>query len=360
MKIEMGMQKEQFGTTKDGKTVTRYILENANGMRVGLIDLGAVITNIWVPDRDGKMEDVVHGYDSVQAYEVNVPSFGAPVGRCANRISGGRCSIGGREYELDHNDGENCLHSGYLRYNHLMYEAEYKQQEDGSEWLCFSRLSPDGEQSLPGNFSYSISYCLTDGNELVIKYEGVSDKDTVVNMTNHSYFNLGKGGHKGKTIFDHEVKLFSDKYMPVNDQLYPTGEICDVEGTPFDFREFKRIGKDIVSDKDSPHYFKGYDHNFVLEHEKGEVVRAAACRVPSSGRQLVVLTDQPGIQMYTAPELSGEAGKDGVIYGPSSAVCFEAQNYPNAVNTPEFPDIILKAGEPYRQVTIFRFGIYEE
>lgn len=354
----MGMQKEQFGTTKDGQKVTRYILENANGMRVGLIDLGAVITNIWVPDRKGNMEDVVHGYDSVQAYEVNVPSFGAPVGRCANRISGGSFSIGDREYELDHNDGANCLHSGYLRYNHLMYEAGYEQGE-GEERLRFSRLSPDGEQHFPGNFSYSILYCLNDQNELVIEYDGVSDEDTIVNMTNHSYFNLGKGGHKGEAIFNHEVKLFSGKYMPVNDQLYPTGEICDVEGTPFDFREFKRIGKEIVSDKDSPDYFKGYDHNFLLEHEEGEIVEAAVCRAPSSGRQLTVLTDQPGIQMYTAPELSGEAGKDGVIYGPSSAVCFEAQNYPNAVNTPEFPDITLKAGEPYRQVTVFRFGIYE-
>lgn len=351
------MNKEIFGKTKDGREVTRYILENANGMRVGFLDLGAVITNIWVKDRDGNVDDVVHGYDTVQGYEVNVPSFGAPVGRCANRISDGHFFINGTEYKLDQNDVTNCLHSGYLRYNHLMYEAEY-EKGDGEEVLTFSRVSPDGEQHFPGNFTYSITYRLNDADELIIEYDGVSDADTVVNMTNHSYFNLGPGGHKGKSILSHEVKIFAEKYTPLTELLYPSGEIASVEGTKLDLRQFQQIGKEVVSDKNAPDYFKGYDHNFILDHPTGEVVEAAIYRVPENGRMMTVLTDQPGIQMYTAPELSGEQGKDGVVYGPSSAVCFESQNYPNAVNTPGFPSAILKAGEPYRHVTVFRFGVY--
>lgn len=352
------MIKESFGKTKDGQEVTRYILENNNGMRVGLLDLGAVVSNIWVPDREGTVEDIVHGYDTVAGYEVNEPSFGAPVGRCANRISDGHFTINGKEYKLDQNDGPNCLHSGFLRFNYLMYEAEY-EKGDGEECLVFSRLSPDGEQNFPGNFDYSITYRLTDENELVIEYDGVSDADTVVNMTNHSYFNLGPGGNQCSTVLDHEVQLFSDKYTPINDLLLPTGEICSVKGTPMDFTQFKVLGKDIVSDKSSPDYFKGYDHNYVLDHPKGEVVLAAICRNSVTGRQMKVLTDQPGVQMYTAPELYEEGGKEGIAYGNSSAVCFESQNFPNAVNTPGFPDVILGAGEEYRHVTVFAFSIMD-
>lgn len=355
--FRMSMKKEQFGITKEGKEVTKYTLENANGLKVAFIDLGAAITNIWMADRDGNVEDIVHGYDTVQEYEVNVPSFGAPVGRCANRISDGCFVLNGKEYKLDQNDETNCLHSGYLRYNHLMYEAEYEADE-AEESITFSRMSPDGEQNFPGNFSYSIKYRLTDADELIIEYSGVSDEDTIVNMTNHSYFNLGKGGHKNSTILDHEVQIHSKEYTPVNELLYPTGEICTVEGTPFDFREFKVLGTDVVSDENAPDYFEGYDHNYVLEHEKGEVVEAVVCRAPSTGRMMKVFTDQPGVQMYTAPQLDGESGKEGVIYGPSSAVCFETQNYANAINTPGFPSPILKAGDEYRHVAIFQFSTY--
>lgn len=355
----MSMKKEVFGVTKDGKTVTKYILENKNGLRMAFLDLGAVITNIWMKDRDGNVDDIVHGYDTVAGYEVNEPSFGAPVGRCANRISDGHFFINGTEYKLDQNDATNCLHSGFLRFNHLMYETEYEMGE-GEDCLIFSRLSPDGEQHFPGNFEYSITYRLTDGDELLIEYDGVSDADTVVNMTNHSYFNLGKGGHTCHTVLEQEVKIFSDSYTPLNELLYPTGDICPVNGTPLDFHEFKRLGRDIVPDRNRPDYFKGYDHNFILENPEEEVVKAAIYRAPDTGRQMTVSTNQPGIQMYTAPELSGEQGKEGVIYGPSSAVCFESQNYPNAVNTPGFPDAVLKAGESYHHVTVFHFETYDE
>ena len=351
----MSMKKEVFGKTKDGREVTRYILENNNGLKAAFLDLGAVISNVWMPDKEGNVDDVVHGYDTVAGYEVNGPSFGAPVGRCANRISDGRFFLNGKEYQLDQNDSTNCLHSGFLRFNHLMYDVEYEKGE-GEECLIFSRLSPDGEQHFPGNFQYSITYRLTDNNEILIAYDGVSDADTVVNMTNHSYFNLGKGGHRCSNVLQHEVKIFADKYTPVNDLLYPTGEICPVNGTPFDFTSFKVLGTDVVSDKNSPDYFKGYDHNFVLEHEQGEVVLAAVCREPSTGRELEVMTDQPGVQMYTAPELFEEGGKEGMTYGHSSAVCFETQNFANAINTPGFPSAVLKAGDSYRHTTVYRFS----
>lgn len=352
------MKTERFGYTKDGQEITRYVLENQNGLRAAFLDLGAVISNIWMPDRNGRIDDIVHGYDTVQGYEVNVPSFGAPVGRCANRISMGHFFINGKEYKLDQNDETNCLHGGFLRYNHLMYDAEY-EAGDGEDSLSFFRLSPDGEQHFPGNFSYRITYRLTDADELIVEYDGVSDQDTVVNMTNHSYFNLGPGGHKCGTVLDQEVKIFSDKYTPINELLVPTGEICPVKGTPLDFSEFKILGTDVVSDESRPDYFKGYDHNFVLEHPKGEIVEALIYRAPSTGRMMKVFTDQPGVQMYTAPELEGEEGKEGVIYGPSSAVCFECQNFADAVNIPAFPDAVLKAGENYHHVTIFQFSIYE-
>lgn len=354
----MGMFKENFGMTKDGREVTRYILENQNGFKAAFLDLGAVISNIWMADQDGKIDDIVHGYDTVKGYEVNEPSFGAPVGRCANRISDGHFFINGTEYKLDQNDATNCLHSGFLRFNYMMYDVEYEKGQ-GEECLIFSRLSPDGEQHFPGNFNYSITYRLTDDNEIMIEYNGVSDADTIVNMTNHSYFNLGPGGHKCSSVLEHEVQIFSDRYTPINELLYPTGEICPVNGTPMDFTKLKVLGNDVVSDKNSPDYFKGYDHNYVLEHSEGEMVKAAICRAPSTGRQMEVFTDQPGVQMYTAPELMEEGGKDGVTYGPSSAVCFETQNYPNAINTPGFPDIILKAGEEYHHVTIFRFSLMD-
>lgn len=350
------MRKEYFGKTKDGREVSRYILENSSGFGVAFLDLGAVISNIWMADRDGIVDDIVLGYESVVGYEVNKPSFGAPVGRYANRISDGHFFIHGKEYKLDQNDETNCLHGGFVRYNYFMYDVEYERGE-GEECLTFSRLSPDGEQHFPGNFHYSITYRLTEDNEIIIEYDGVCDTDTIVNMTNHSYFNLDRGGHKCGNVLEHEVQVFSDCYTPVNELLYPTGEIRSVKGTPMDFSQFRRLGEDIVSDQSRSDYFKGYDHNYVLECKDGELLRAAVCRAPSTGRQLEVFTDQPGIQLYTAPELMEKGGKEGMTYGSSGGVCFESQNFPNAINTPGFPDTILKAGEEYRHVTVFRFSL---
>ena len=212
----MSIVKSKFGTSKDGHEVTKYTLKNKNGMEVSFIDLGAVITNIIVPDRDGVFEDIVSGYGEVAPYEVNMPSFGAPIGRYANRISGAKFVLNNKEYQLDQNDSTNCLHGGFLRYNCCMYSVKCEEFEEEDK-IIFSRHSPDGEQGFPGNLDYSITYILDDDDELIIGYQAVCDSDTIVNFTNHSYFNLGKGGHKCPDVLNQEVQIESDYYTPVND-----------------------------------------------------------------------------------------------------------------------------------------------
>lgn len=352
----MGISREKAGVTKNGETVTRYILENAHGIRAEFLDLGAVMTNLWLPDRDGRLEDVVLGYDEVSQYEVNEPSFGCPVGRVANRISGGGFDLNGVHYPLEQNDGTNCLHGGFLRFNYKMYEAD-PFVEDGACGVVFSRVSPDGEQGFPGNFTYEISYRLTDEDQLIFEIHGVSDQDTLVNMTNHSYFNFGPGGHAGAPVYDHELQIEADEYTPTDEIHLPTGEIVPVEGTPFDFRRTKTVGRDLVMEK-GPDYFPGYDHNFVVRRtpqQEDEILTVARVHHPVSGRTMTVATNQKGLQIYTAPFLAGETGKGGAQYGSSSAICFETQYFANAINTPEFDDGVLKQGQDYTHITVYTF-----
>lgn len=342
-----------FGTTKDGREVTMYSMKNSHGLEVTFLDLGAVIVNLMLPDAQGKFEDVVLGYDTVEEYEVNGPSYGAPLGRCGNRISNAAFKINDKTYKLDNNNEGNCLHSGYLRFNHLMYEAECLESE-GEDAIVFSRVSPDMEQGFPGNFEVSITYKLNDDDELIIEYSGISDKDTVVNMTNHSYFNLGPGGHLAGDVLDEKVKIYASRYTPTYDDLLPTGEYADVADTPLDFRDFKRIGQDIRSDFKAIRQAKGYDHNYVLDHAPEEVSIAAELIDEKSGRKMEVWTDLPGLQFYTANTMV-ETGKGGNVYREFNAVCFETQFFPDACNVPNFPTTILKAGEEYSHVTVFRF-----
>lgn len=349
----MSISSKTFGKTEDNQEVTLYSLKNRNGLEAAFLNLGAVMVNLFLPDANGKMEDVVLGYDTVKQYEVNGPSFGAPLGRCGNRIGGAVFKINDKTYELDKNNGNNCLHGGYLRFNHLMYEAECLES-DTEDAIVFSRVSPDMEQGFPGNLDVSITYRLTDEDELIIEYCCTSDKDTVVNMTNHSYFNLGPGGHKAGDVLDEKVRIYAGRYTPTFDDLVPTGEYLDVAGTPLDFREFKRIGEDIHSDYKAVVQAKGYDHNYVLDHPEDEVSLAAELIDERSGRKMEVLTDLPGLQFYTANTLV-EPGKEGHIYREFNAVCFETQGFPNACNVPSFPTTILKAGEEYSHVTVFRF-----
>lgn len=353
----MAIKKEEFGMTKNQEMVTKYTLENQNGMKVTLIDLGAVITNIFVPDRNGVFEDIVLGYDNVAAYEVNGPAFGAVIGRVANRISNASFELNGKKYTLDQNDATNCLHGGYFRYEHCMYQTECTEDETSSS-VSFTRLSKDMEQGFPGNLTVTVTYTLNDANELMLEYYAVSDADTVINLTNHCYFNLGKGGHTCKDVYGQDLQLFAEKYTPVSNILVPTGEIRSVEGTALDFRTPHKIGERIgkaVSDEST---VPGYDHNIVLnEKEEGEVAKAVIYSDEATGRVMEVYTDCPAMQIYASLGLDAVNGKDGMHYGEGSGICFESHNYPNAVNTPEFPSAVLKAGDEYSRVTVFRFDV---
>lgn len=352
----MSIQKEEFGITKAGDKVTKYTLTNHNGMQVAFLDLGAVIQSILVEDRDGKVEDIALGYDTVAGYETNVPSFGAPVGRCANRISGAKFELNGKSYTLDQNDGVNCLHGGFLRFNHCMYQTEYVKGEDFDR-LEFSRVSPDGEQGFPGNLTLTISYTWNDANELLIEYDAICDEDTVLNLTNHSYFNIGPGGHAGENVLKHEVQINAKYYNPTGDQYLPTGEFVPVAGTNMDFTEFHPIGDHIGEDDAAAGTLSGYDHNYVLpEHEEGEIIKAATIRDSRNGRMIEVFTDMPGLQFYIAKELVESGGKGGITYMNYGGACFESQQYPNGINQEKFPSPILKAGQEFSSMTVYRFS----
>lgn len=354
----MSITKSKFGVDKVGNEVTKYTLKNKNGMEVSFIDLGAVITSIIVPGRDGVLDDIALGFDETALYEINVPFFGAPIGRYANRISNAMFVLNGKEYKLDQNDGTNCLHGGSFGYNSCMYSTEYEEFEEEDK-IIFSRHSPDGEQGMPGNLDYSITYILDDDDELIIGYNAKSDQDTIINFTNHTYFNLGKGGHKCPDVLEQEVQIEADYYTPVNDILIPTGELKELAGTALDFREFKKLKDGFGKEDASGNVVSGYDHNFVLRNDgKKSIRKAAQFRDNSTGRIMEVFTDQPGMQLYTANDRDIDGGKDGTHYGNFCGACFETQNFPNAINTEGFPNAVLKAGEEYKSITIYRFKTF--
>lgn len=354
----MGIKTVKFGETASLGTVTKYILENNNGMKVAVIDMGAVITEIWVPDRDGNFEDVVLGFDTAKEYAVNEPSFGAVIGRYANRIANASFSLNGKTYSLENNDKSNCLHGGSFRFGHQKFEAECHEEINECS-VSFTRISKDMEQGFPGNLTVVVTYTLNDANELMIEYYGVSDEDTVINMTNHSYFNIGMKGHASGSVLNHSVQVDADAYTPVNEILIPTGEIRPVEGTALDLREATRIGEHIGDPVPDEKTIVGYDHNFVLRQQEGEIIHAVTYSDQESGRVMEVFTDAPGVQIYSATMLSPTRGKGGVTYNRFGGICFETQNYPDAVNQPNFPSAVLKAGEEYEHTAIFRFGVLD-
>ncbi len=354
----MSIAKNKFGVDKAGNEVTKYTLKNKNGMEVSFIDLGAVITNIIVPGRDGVFEDIALGYDETAPYEVNKKCFGAPVGRYANRISNAKFVLNGKEYELDKNDETNCLHGGNFRYNCCMYNTECEESGEEDK-IIFSRHSPDGEQGFPGNLDYSVIYVLDDEDRLTIEYNAKCDQDTIINFTNHTYFNLGKGGHKCPDVLNQEVQIEADYYTPVDDILIPTGELKELAGTALDFREFKKLGDGIGKKDAYGNVVTGYDHNFALRtNGKYAVRKAAQFRDNSTGRIMEVFTDQPGMQLYTANDIDMDGCKDGVHYGNFCGACFETQNFPNAINTEGFPNAVLKAGEQFKSMTAYRFKTF--
>ncbi len=349
----MAIAKEIFGCMQDGKEVYKYTLTNKNGVSASFITLGGVWVSMMVPDRDGKLADVVLGYDDLESYRKNPPHFGAPIGRNANRIGGAVITLGGKDYKLEANNGPNNLHSGPNFYHDRLWDCAALESAEGSR-LDFSLESPDGDQGYPGNARITVSYTLKGDNSLELEYRMVSDAETVANFTNHSYFNLA--GHDSGDVMKQEVWLNATRYTPADAVSIPTGEIVPVAGTPMDFTEMKPIGRDIGEDFEALILGKGYDHNWVLDHPAGELSLAAKAYDPASGRVMETYTDLPGIQFYTANFLNGELpGKGGAKYGPRHAFCFETQYYPDAVHKPQFPSPVLKAGEEYHTVTVYRF-----
>lgn len=341
----------EFGRMADGTPVKQFTITNPQGVVVKLISRGAALTEWHVPDKNGQMADVVFGFDDVAGYESPANGyFGTTTGRVANRIAGGQFTVDGREYTLAKNDGPNTLHGGVKRsLDKVVWQGQPFENQQG-QGVVFKYVSPDGEEGFPGTLTMRVTYTLTDKNELRIDYEAVTDKATPVNLTNHAYFNLSGAG--APTILDHELKLEADHYTPIDDTLIPTGEISPVAGTPFDFREFHTIGERVNQLNDKPG--KGYDHNFVLNNQDGDLALAATVREPKSGRVLRVFTTEPGIQFYGGNFLEGAKAKGGDEYAYRSGFCLETQHYPNSVNEPRFPSTIFQPGDTYKHTCVYQ------
>ena len=351
----MAYRKELYGRMPDGSQVDKYTLENENGVTASFLTLGGIWLSMIVPDREGKMEDVVLGYDDLEKNIQNPPHFGAPIGRNANRIGGAAFELNGVTYQLEANNGPNNLHSGPDLYHSRIWETEVQETELGTK-ISFHLDSPHMDQGYPGNASITISYTLAPDNSLQLDYHMVSDMDTIANFTNHAYFNLAGHGHGD--ITGQKVWIDGDGFTIADETSIPTGEIVRVEGTPMDFRTAKAIGRDIDADYLPLQYAGGYDHNWVLNHPEGELSLAAFAVDEASGRKMEVYTDLPGMQFYTANALKSEfTGKDGVLYGKRGAYCFETQFYPDAINKPNFPSPVLPAAEEYRTTTIYKFDV---
>lgn len=348
------MEKKFYGKTNDGTEYNLYSFTNKNNMTMVLTELGATLVSVLVPDKDGVLRDVVLGYDKPQDYIDHTCFFGTVIGRSGNRIAKGRFRIGEKEYQMDINDNENNLHSGNDGFDNRKWDVKAVDEENSS--ITFALASPDGDQGFPGNFHVTVTYTLTDENEIVLHYEGSSDADTVANLTNHSYFNLA--GHDSGSIEGQELCIFADSYTPVHDsQAIPTGEIAAVEGTPMDFRTAKPIGRDINADFEQLVFVGGYDHNFVLSDKAGEKKKMAEAYCKESGIVLEAFTDCCGMQFYAGNFITDQTGKNGAKYGKRHGFCLESQYYPNAVNEPEFPSPVLKAGEAYDTRTSYKFGV---
>ena len=344
----MQFYKSTFGYTSDKELVSLYRLENSSGAYLEVTDYGCRLRSICVPDKNGVLNDVCLGYPEVADYEADTGSLGAAVGRHANRIGKAVFSLNGKTYPLEKNDGNNHLHGGSKGFAFRIWETDYK---DGR--LIFTRRFPDGEDGYPGNLEMKITYEWTEDNRLLITYEAVSDQDTVLNVTNHAYFNLE--GYESSSILGHELQIFSSAITENDSESLPTGKIIPVEGTPFDFRELKPIGQDIEKEDIQLTYGSGYDHNFILDGEGFR--RVCVLQSKKSGIRMTCSTDQPGIQLYTANYLGGCKGKYGEEFKPRGSVCLETQRFPNATNHPEFPTVVIKAKEPFKTVTWYEFDI---
>lgn len=346
------VEKTTFGKTPDGETVELFTLANANNLTAKITNFGALLTELHVPDRNNVLADVVLGFDNLESYLKGHPHFGCTTGRVANRIAKGRFTLHGESYSLAINNGPNHLHGGLKGIDKRIWKAS-PIEHPGAEAVQFSYRSPDGEEGYPGNLDIQVTYILTNTNELQIEYRATTDKPTPLNLTNHSYFNLEGAG--AGLILDHELMINAQFYTPADETSIPTGEILDVADSPMDFTRSKRIGTDFDKMKGEP---GGYDLNFVLNKDfPGQLALAAKVRGPKSGRILEVFTTEPGIQLYTANYLDGQhVGKGETAYEKQAAFCLECQCFPDSVNRPHFPTVILNPGMEYFQTTVHRFS----
>ena len=351
----MNIEKKSFGRIEDGTEALLYTLTNNNGVSMSVTNYGGIITELKVPDKNGSISDIVLGYDKVEDYVKETPYLGATIGRYGNRIAKGKFILNGTEYSLATNNDPNHLHGGVKGFDKVMWNLEPFQKEN-ELGLLMKYISKDGEEGYPGNLDVTVTYTLNDNNELRIDYLATTDKPTICNLTNHSYFNLKDAGVS--TILDHELQIFADKYTPIDPTSIPLGELAPVEGTPFDFRETKTIGRDINLDNEQLKNGIGYDHNFVLNGNMGEMRLAAKVVEHTTGRVMEIFTEEPGVQFYSGNFLDGTLiGKNGVAYKHRNGFCLETQHYPDSPNQPDWPTTILNPGETYKTSTIHKFSV---
>ncbi len=348
------IEKEAFGSV-DGVPVDLYTLTNANGIEMKATNYGGIVTSLKIPDTQGQLGDVVLGFNTVKEYVKDSPYFGAIIGRYGNRIGQAKFSLDGREYVLAKNNGENSLHGGIKGFDKVVWEA-HAGTSDGGVKIAFHYVSKDGEEGFPGNLDVTVTYTLTNDNTFRIDYEATTDKPTVVNLTNHTYWNLA--GEGSGDVLGHELMLNADTFTPVDNGLIPTGELMTVENTPMDFRTLTAIGKRIDAKFDQLELGNGYDHNWVLNRPATDgMAPAATVYEPKSGRLMEVFTTEPGIQFYSGNFLDGSiVGKSGKAYGFRNGFCLETQHYPDSPNKPDFPSTVLRPGATYRTTTIYKFS----
>ncbi|MBM3726814.1 MAG: galactose mutarotase [Acidobacteria bacterium] len=346
------VKKEAFGSTASGQPIDIYTLRNAAGFEARIMSYGGIVVSLKTPDRNGQFADVTLGFDSVTGYTGTHPYFGALVGRYGNRIANGTFQINQVSYILAKNNGVNALHGGERGFDKRVWAVqEVTSSPDPAIELTY--VSGDGEEGYPGNLTTTVRYTVTPANELRIEYNATTDRDTVLNLTNHAYFNLKGSGD----ILKHEMQIAADRFTPIDDGLIPTGELKAVKGTPFDFTAAKAIGKDINANDEQIKRGKGYDHNFVLNQEPGKVGLAARVREPETGRVMEVHTDQPGVQFYSGNFLDGSIkGKGGAVYEQRAGFCLETQHFPDSPNKPDFPTTLLKPGETFKSTTVYKFS----
>lgn len=347
------MDISEFGKIDSGELAHLYSICNKNGAKLSVTDLGATIVGLEVPDKKGKLRDVILGYDNAKEYQSHTFYFGACIGRNANRINKAVVELNNKNVSLEVNDNDNNLHSGTHGFHNVLWGVCSPEPNS----IALTYLSKDGEQDFPGNMEAKVTYTLTDDNEIIIHYEAVSDKTTVANFTNHSYFNLN--GHDSGNVYDQELMIKAQAYTPVIDaKAIPTGEIQSVEGTPFDFREYKKIGQDIEVDNIQIKYGNGFDHNFALDKNGHEMTLAGSARSAESGILMDVYTDCVGMQFYSGNFIEKHQGKSGVMYDFRNGFCLETQYFPNAVSEPKFESPVINPGEKYDSITKYSFSLF--